>query len=141
MVTNYLYIKISKTMEKQTINLNEEQLKQIVAESIVKIMNENSEDETWNQFKTGAKTFFSNKNGRKGGLKDRWNSAVKNYATQGESDNLQTIIQGLSKLLDEKKISPDTTVAQLVGGKYNNNRFGTMTGMAANRQRQINQRM
>ena len=43
-------------------------------------------------------------------------------------------------MLDARQISPDTTVAQLVGGKYNNNKFGTMTGMEANRRNQIKRR-
>ena len=47
---------------------------------------------------------------------------------------------GLKQMLDARQISPDTTVAQLVGGKYNNNKFGTMTGMEANRRNQIKRR-
>ena len=43
-------------------------------------------------------------------------------------------------MLDAHQTNPQTTVAQLVGGKYNNNRFGTMTGMAANRRGQIKKR-
>ena len=43
-------------------------------------------------------------------------------------------------MLDARQISPQTTVAQLVGGKYNNNKFGTMTGMAANHRGQISRR-
>ena len=43
-------------------------------------------------------------------------------------------------MLDARQISPQTTVAQLVGGKYNNNKFGTMIGMTANRRRQISRR-
>lgn len=43
-------------------------------------------------------------------------------------------------MLDAHQTTPQTTVAQLVGGKYNNNRFGTMTGMAANRRGQIKKR-
>ena len=137
-----------------SIKLNEEQLKSIISESVKKVLrefeepiemeeevNENETEESWNQFKTGAKTFFSNNNGSKQSLKDRWNSAKKNYGTQGELDSIQNIIAQLSKLIDEKQIDPQITVAQLVGGKYNRGRFGKMTGMAANRQNQINNRM
>ena len=139
-------------MEKNIVKLNEEQLRQIVAESVKKVlkesfegedvMNENDAEEGFfNQVGTAAKTFFSNQNGNKGNLKDRFSAAKKNYQTQGEMDNLQGIINGLSQLLDARKISPQTTVAQLVGGKYNQGKFGTMTGMMNNRQRQMNSRM
>ena len=43
-------------------------------------------------------------------------------------------------MLDAHQTNPQTTVAQLVGGKYNNNRFGTMTGMAANRRKKKKKR-
>ena len=71
------------------------------------------------------------------GFKDRFNAAKKNWNVQGQLNDISNLQQALMQLLDTKKISPNTTVAQLVGGKYNNNKFGTMTGMAANRRGQI----
>ena len=44
------------------------------------------------------------------------------------------------QLIDARQISPQTTVAQLVGGKINNNRFGTLSGIEANRRGQISRR-
>ena len=42
-----------------------------------------------------------------------------------------------SKFVDNGEIDPQTTIAQLIGGKYNHGRFGRMTGKAANRRNQI----
>lgn len=133
-------------MEKNTIKLNEEQLKTIVAESVKRILSEgnfNEEDleegwfgDKWNQAKTAANT-FTQKTDSGMGFKDRFNAAKKNWNVQGQLNDISNLQQALIQLLDTKKISPNTTVAQLVGGKYNNNKFGTMTGMAANRRGQI----
>lgn len=70
----------------------------------------------------------------------RLQNARKNWNTQGELNGMNSLIQQLSQLLDARKIDPQTTVAQLVGDKYNNNKFGTMTGMVANRRGQISGR-
>lgn len=55
-------------------------------------------------------------------------------------EQMSGLIQQLSQLLDARKISPQTTVAQLVGGKYNSNKFGTMSGMMNNRKAQLRNR-
>jgi hypothetical protein len=55
-------------------------------------------------------------------------------------ESMKNLQQQLTQMLDARQISPQTTLAPLVGGKYNNNKFGTMTGMAANRRGQISRR-
>ena len=121
------------------IRLTESELHYIVNEAVNTILQEEMEEGTWNNLKTGAKTFFNN-GGEVKGLKDRWNKAKANYKTQGELDDMSGLIQQLSQLLDARKINPQTTVVQLVGGKYNNNKFGTMSGMMNNRKAQLRSR-
>ena len=147
-------------MDKKTIKLNESQLRDVVKESVTKVLNEifsgddmqdmpdmagkeipemegDMDEGFFNNLKTGAKTFFKNS----GGLGDKWNAAKKNFSMQGEYDQLSSLKQQLSDLIDKRMINPNTTVAQLVGGKYNGNKFGTMSGMLGNRQAQMNRRM
>ena len=64
----------------------------------------------------------------------------KNYSGQKEIDDLRDIKEKLIKLIDARQINPNTTIAQLVGGKYNGNNFGSITGMEANRRAQIARR-
>lgn len=138
-------------MKKEPIRINESQLRNIVAESVQRVLREMDEmpdmmdeEETdegfWNQAKTAGKTFFSKGSGD-GSLKDRFGRAKKNWTSQGEFDDMGKLKETLSAMLDRREISPNTTVAQLVGGKYNKGRFGTMTGVMGNRQAQMNGRM
>lgn len=125
-------------MNKKLIKLTESDLHRIVEESVVNILAENDMEEGWwNQAKSAVGTALQKQGGSLG---DRWQKAKKNWSSQGELDDLSKLRQDLAKLLDARQISPQTTVGQLVGGKYNNNRFGTMTGMIANRKGQIGKR-
>lgn len=132
-----------KNEERNIVRLTESQMHQLITESVMQIINEmQSEDGEMDEgfldrLKTGANTFFGRD---KGSLGKRWNNAKANYRTQGELDTYSDLIKQLSDLIDQRKISPDTTVAQLVGGKYNNNKFGTMTGMVGNRKTQLRNR-
>ena len=125
------------------IRLTESELHYIVNEAGNTVIQEQIDEGMWNNLKTGAKTFFGDSSKGATGLKgiqNRWKNAKANYKTQGELDDMSGLIQQLSQMLDARQISPQTTVAQLVGGKYNNNRLGTMTGMVANRKGQLNRR-
>lgn len=120
-------------MATQRIKLTESELK----EQIAKCITEALEDEgLWNNLKTGAKTFMSDKNKGKG-FSGRWNNAKKNFSLQGEYDNIQKLISELSKFVDAGQIDPNKTIAQLIGGKYNGNKFGSMTGKMNNRMSQM----
>ena len=97
-------------------------------------------EEGWlsNKFKQGKqalKTAFQNSDEMS--IRDRWNNAKKNWSNQGELNNLNDLIQSISEFVDNGEIDPQTTIAQLIGGKYNHGRFGRMTGKAANRRNQI----
>ena len=126
---------------KQKIKLTESELHNLIAESVREVLAESDMDEgwlgdKWNQAKSAARTAFN----AEGGVGNRLSQAKKNWNTQGDLNNINSLRQQLEQLLDARQISPDTTVGQLVGGKYNNNRFGTMSGMAANRRGQIQRR-
>jgi hypothetical protein len=90
----------------------------------------------WNQTKSAVGTAFNGE----GNFGQRLQNAKKNWDTQGDLNGINNLRQQLVQMLDAHQISPQTTVGQLVGGKYNNNKSGTMTGMAANRRGQISRR-
>lgn len=129
-------------MKKQIVRLTESELNQIIEESVTTIINENMEDEGfWNNLKTGAKTFVGKSSGDKGlNLKKRWENAKKNFNTQGEYDDLKDLLTKMRELVDKKQLDPNKTVAQLLGGALNGNKFGTMDAMTANRMSQMRKR-
>ena len=147
---------------KKVIRLTESDIHNIVMESVKRVIRENDEKpvlpgdpythtsqdaseeleegwfgDKWNQTKSAVNTAFGD-SGQSFGK--RFQNARKNWSTQGELNNMTNLQNQLMQMLDARQISPQTTVAQLVGGKYNNNKFGTMTGMAANRRAQISRR-
>ena len=129
---------------RQTIRLTEGDLHRIIRECVNDVLTEDEMEEgwlgdKWNQTKSAVKTFASNNNGEST-LSDRWTRAKKNWNSQGELNGLQSLRNQLSQYLDAGQIAPETTVAQLVGGKYNNNKFGKLTGQIANRKSQISNR-
>ena len=93
----------------------------------------------WNQTKSAVKTFTNSDKGNDT-LSDRWKNTKKNWDSQGELNDFQNLRNQLSIYLDAGQIDPQTTIAQLVCGKYNNNKFGKLTGQIANRKAQISNR-
>ena len=125
---------------KTIIRLTESQLNDLIRESVYNVLNEEDMEEGWlsNKFKQGKqalKTAFQDSDEMS--IRDRWNNAKKNWNNQGELNNLNDLIQSISEFVDNGEIDPQTTIAQLIGGKYNHGRFGRMTGKAANRRNQI----
>ena len=125
---------------KTRIRLTEGQLNDLIRESVYNVLNEEDMEEGWlsNKFKQGKqalKTAFQDSDEMS--IRDRWNNAKKNWSNQGELNNLNDLIQSISEFVDNGEIDPQTTIAQLIGGKYNHGRFGRMTGKAANRRNQI----
>ena len=123
---------------KQTIRLTESELRDMIEMSI----NEAMQDENWfgdkiNQGKSAVKTMFNKEGGNFG---QRINNAKKNWTAQGELNNIGNLRKQLEDLVDNRGIDPNTTIAQLIGGKYNNNKFGTMSGMMNNRKGHIQRR-
>lgn len=130
-------------MEKKSIRLTESELHSLIKEAVESVIKESDELEEgwfgdkWNQAKSAGKTMF-----QKGdlNLKDRFKNASKNWNTQGELNNINNLASQLSAFVEAGQLNPNMTIAQLIGDKMNNNKFGRMSGMAANRKSQINKR-
>ena len=133
---------------KQRTRLTESQLHQLIQdcvnESLMEREREREEmDENWlkdkvNQTRSALKT-FTNRD-KDASMSQRFSNAKKNWNSQGELNGFQNLRDQLSQYLDAGQIDPQTTVAQLVGGKYNGNKFGKLTGQIANRRAQISNR-
>lgn len=128
------------------IVLKEEELMALVTESVNKIINEAIENgeldegwlgDKWSQIKTGANTLTQSGDMS---LKDRFGAAKKNWTSQGELNNINNLSAQLSKFVEAGQLNPNMTIAQLIGGKINGNKFGRMSAMAANRKSQISKR-
>lgn len=95
----------------------------------------------------GAKSFFGNgdagkKNSKNqdlrsqnGGLNlgKRMNAAKVNYQMTKEGSKINDVIQFLEDMVDKKQLTPETTIADLIGGKLNNNKYGRLHAMRDNR--------
>lgn len=130
-------------MDKKPIRLTEQDLHFLVENAVQAYLTENRMDEgwfgdKWNQTKTAANTMFQGNKGA--GLKQKFNNARQNWNTQGQLNGLNNLKQQLEQFIDSGQLNPQMTIAQLVGGKYNGNKFGRMSGMIGNRQSQISRR-
>jgi DNA-binding transcriptional MocR family regulator len=131
---------------KQRIRLTESQLHQLIQDCVNESLMEREReemDENWlkdkvNQTRSALKT-FTNRD-KDASMSQRFSNAKKNWNSQGELNGFQNLRDQLSQYLDAGQIDPQTTVAQLVGGKYNGNKFGKLTGQIANRRAQISNR-
>ena len=126
---------------KKIIRLTEDDIRQIVLASVQQCLNEEVDEgwfgDKWNQVKTAANTVKGNYQGGQG-IGQTIKNATTNWKTQGQLNDLNNLKQQLSQFIDDGKLNPNMTIAQLVGGKYNNNKFGKLSGMIGNRQAQIN---
>lgn len=130
-------------MNKKPIKLTEQDLHFLVENTVQAYLTENGMDEgwfgdKWNQTKTAANTMFQGNKGA--GLKQKFNNAKQNWNTQGQLNGLNNLKQQLEQFIDSGQLNPQMTIAQLVGGKYNGNKFGRMSGMIGNRKSQISRR-
>lgn len=127
--------------QKQITKLNYSELTKLINESLQKILKENDMEEGWfNDKWKQAKSSVGTAMNAQGNIKQKFNNARQNWNTQGELNNISNLRQQIMQLIDSKRINPQITLAQFVGGAYNNGRFGTMDGMAMNRKRQIQKR-
>ena len=142
-------------MQKKVVrHLNEQTIQKIVTESVKKILKEmdmNGMDQMqegddmeegwlkdkWNQTKSAASSL---RGLGSNGVKQTVNNMKSNWTNQGELNGLSGLRQQLEKFVDDGQINPQTTVAQLIGGKYNNNKFGKLTGKENSRKSQISKR-
>lgn len=127
--------------QKQTTKLSYSELTKLINESLQKILNENDMEEGWfNDKWKQAKSSVGTAINAQGNIKQKFNNARQNWNTQAELNNISNLRQQIMQLIDSRRINPQITLAQFVGGAYNNGRFGTMDGMANNRKRQIQKR-
>lgn len=129
-------------MEKKSIRLTETELQNLIREAVENVIESEELEEglvrnKWNQLATAGRTMF-----QKGdmNLKNRFKNAAKNWTTQGELNDINDLSAQLSAFVEAGQLNPNMTIAQLIGGKINGNRFGRMSGMAANRIGQISKR-
>lgn len=129
------------------VTLNEEALNKLITESINKVIKESIESgeldegwlgDKWKQAKTGFNTLTQKSDGMNVG--DRFKKAKQNWSSQGELNDIENLSAQLSKFVEAGQLNPNMTIAQLIGGKMNGNKFGRMSGMAANRKSQITKR-
>lgn len=118
--------------------LTEQDLHYIVEDVVRQYVNEEMDEGFWNQMKSGANTMFQR--GGNMGMGQRFKNAVSNYKTQGKLDNLSGLKQQLEQYIDAGQLNPQMTIAQLVGGKYNGNKFGSLTGKMGNMRSQISKK-
>ena len=122
------------------IVLTESKLHQMIAEAIEEVMTEQDVEEgwlgdKWNQAKQAGRTFINNKNQ---GFGQRIQNARQNWNNQGQLNNMNNLIAQLSNFVDANNIDPNTTIAQLIGGKYRQGKFGKMTSKTQNYRQGIN---
>ena len=138
--------------KKNVVRLSENELHSLIENAIVNYLTENAEDEgRWNQIKQGAKSFFGNGYGKDNeknfrnttddrqargehtanwlnkdtpiNFKQRWNAAKTGFQQQGVVDKADDTIAYLNDLIKQGKITPETTVGELVrqGGRFGKN--------------------
>lgn len=134
-------------MEKNIVRLNEEQIQQIVTESVKRILaevnfNEENMEEGWlgDKWKQAKSAASSAKGLATNGITNTFKNMKSNWNTQGELNGLNDLRQKLEQFIDNGQLNPQMTIAQLVGGKYNSNKFGRLSGMQANRRSQISKK-
>lgn len=113
------------------IQLTENELCNFISECVEKsLIEEGWFGDKWNQVKAATTTAL-NSDGNT--VKDRFNNARDSWQAQGDLNYYSGLISQLSQLVNSRKINPNMTIAQFIGGQYNNGRYGTLTGIADNR--------
>lgn len=130
-------------MENKVVRLTEQDINHIIKESVEKIINENMEQETIiDKLTAGAygligRDLNGKRRGKKGAglsqLGRRYNAMKRNFHLKGEYDEIQKVADFLKKQVQDRKLNPNMTIAQLIGGAINGNKFGVLSGMANNR--------
>lgn len=128
-------------MNKNTVKITESDLRKMILESIHDaLVNEDMDEGLWNQFKTGAKT-FAQKGAGDTSLRGRWDSAKRNFQTQGKIDSMDNlkadmlkVKETLQQMLDNGILTPNTTVEQILS---NQTKFNSFSGKRANLQGQM----
>lgn len=119
------------------IQLTENELCDFISECVEKsLIEEGWFGDKWNQVKAATTTAL---NGSGETVKDRFNHARDSWQAQGDLNYYSDLIAQLGQLINSRKINPNMTIAQFIGGSYNKGRYGTLTGIADNRASKIKQ--
>jgi len=129
-------------MKNKPIELTEQDLHMLVEDAVRVYLKENGMEEiSMNQIKSGIGTVFSKNTSTKPmGLTQRLKNGYTNFKNQGKLDDLSNLKQQLEQYIDAGQLNPQMTIAQLVGGKYNGNKFGRLTGQMGNMRSQISKK-
>lgn len=127
----------------QLRRITKRDLNEMVYRAVNDVLNEEMEEswlsDKWKQTKSAFGTALKNTD-YPTSIKDRFSAAKKNWNSQGELNGYNNLLQQLSQFIDDGKIDPSMTVAELVGGKYSNGKMGKLTGRINNRKSQISGR-
>lgn len=128
------------------MKIKESELKEIISECVQEVLMENQQEEGLRDFGQGVASFFgrgeaganNNKNKelrQNGGLNfgKRIKAAKTNYQMSKESRQINDVIAFLEDLVAKKQLTPETTIADLIGGTLNGNKYGRLHGMRDNR--------
>ena len=119
------------------IQLTENELCDFISECVEKsLIEEGWFGDKWNQVKAATTTALNTKDNT---LKGRLNKARDSWGAQGDLNYYNDLIAQLGQLVNSRKINPNMTIAQFIGGSYNKGRYGTLTGIADNRASKIKQ--
>lgn len=129
-------------MDKQLIQLTEQDLHMLVEDAVKVYLNENGVDEfnfgqtlrdTYNQGKAAVSSLVGkeDKAGNKPSLTKRFNNMRKNWQTQGQLNDLNNAIEVLYKYVNSGKLNANLTVAQLFGKDGKNGKMGQYLGNMA----------
>jgi hypothetical protein len=134
------------------VRLTEEEFVGVIKESVMEILAENGvalNEDFFDNLKSGARAFFGKGPGdnnatskaartQSGGLnlKKRFDAAKTGFEMRKQGDEIGQVVQFLKDLVAKKELDPSFTIAQLIGGKLNGNKFGVLDAMKNNRSAQ-----
>ena len=119
------------------IQLTENELCDFISECVEKsLIEEGWLGDKWNQVKAATTTALNTSDNT---FKGRLNKARDSWGAQGDLNYYNDLIAQLGQLVSSRKINPNMTIAQFIGGSYNKGRYGTLTGIADNRASKIKQ--
>lgn len=132
-------------MCKERIKLTESELRYIIREAVEQELNEMDMDEGWfgDKWKQAKSAYTTaTQGGEDYSLKDRLTNAKANWGNQGQINDYRNLIKNLKEFAEANKIDPQTTIADMIGGKFRNpnasdSQYGKIGNRIANKQKAI----
>lgn len=130
------------------MKITEKELHKLISECVREVLMENQQEEgTGRNIVQGIRGFLGkgeagagnkkNQSLRKGNgglnLGKRIKAAKTNFNMTKEGDKINDVIAFLEDLVSKKQLKPETTIADLIGGELNGNKYGRLHGMRDNR--------